>query len=438
MSDQNGGKTETGEADSRPRSGSDGPSGSAFGEHHVPPVIEGEAFDATAEHKPDPSETRDSAASAELEADPDHDRKSESRAEVKAEADQPATDDSPRRGGALRPVALLIGAVALGGGAYYLWDAYVATPPAPPARIALTPPPAPVEPTPPATAEKTTPPVAAREAATKLPETAPAPAAEASKQAEIKPIENKAAETAPDAASPEADKAVADMAAKLAAAQAAVERLTQRLQTVEGQLAAPKDSARATLSTRDAGPGNAGEAAARLVVAQSLLTALRQGDDYSAQLAALQNFGGDPARLARLRAGLSAPTLSRLTTEFTALAPKIAAAVAPARPAEVSAPPQGARESVLAYLQAQARKLVRIRPAGAPDKDATALRIEKIEKELRAGDLAAALADRQQLPAPALAVSADWANLVQARLDAETAARAELTDALQNLTKTKS
>ena len=81
---------------------------------------------------------------------------------------------------------------------------------------------------------------------------------------------------------------------------------------------------------------------------------------------------------------------------------------------------------------------MQIRPAGAPDKDATALRIEKIEKELRAGDLAAALADRQQLPAPALAVSADWANLVQTRLDAETAARAELTDALQNLTKTKS
>ncbi|MDI9848336.1 hypothetical protein QM467_09755 [Rhodoblastus sp. 17X3] len=433
MSDQNGGKTETSEADSRPRSSSDAPSGSAFGEHHVPPVIEGEAFNPTAEHKPDPSETRDSAASAELESDPDHDRKAESRGEAKAEAGHPATDDSPRRGGALRPVALLIGAVALGGGAYYLWDAYVATPPAPPARIALTPP----------AAERIIPPVAApepppREAAAKMPEAAPAPVAEASKQAEIKPTESKAAETAPDAASPEADKAVADMAAKLAAAQAAVERLTQRLQTVEGQLAAPKDSARATLSTREAGPGNAGEAAARLVVAQSLQTALRQGDDYSAQLAALQNFGGDPARLARLRAGLSAPTLSRLTTEFTALAPKIAAAVAPARPAEDSATPQGARESVLAYLQAQARKLVRIRPAGAPDKDATALQIEKIEKELRSGDLAAALADRQQLPAPALAVSADWARLVQTRLDAETAARAELTDALQNLTKTKS
>jgi hypothetical protein len=173
-------------------------------------------------------------------------------------------------------------------------------------------------------------------------------------------------------------------------------------------------------------------------VAQSLLTALRQGDDYSAQLAALQNFGGDSTRLARLRAGLAAPTLSRLTTDFTALAPKIAAAAAPPKPAGDSTPPQGARESILAYVQTQARKLIRIRPAGAPDKDATALQIEKIEKELRAGDLAAALADRQQLPAPALAVSADWAKLVQTRLDAETAARAELTDALQNLTKTKS
>lgn len=407
MSDQNGGKTETGEAESTHRITPD--PGSAAEERHVPPVIEGEAASG------------ESAAPAEREADPVLAQKAEPRAEPKAEASQPATADSPGRGGALRPVALLIGAVALGGGAYYLWDAYVATPPAPPARIALTPPPTPVEPAPTVPAEKIAPPVAAP------------PVADAPKQAQANP------ESAPAASNNTvADKTVADMAARLATAQAAVERLTQRLQTVEGQLAAPKDSARASLSTREAGPGNAGDAAARLVVAQSLLTALRQGDDYSAQLAALQNFGGDSARLARLRAGLSAPTLSRLTTDFTALAPKIAAAAAPPRPADDSTPPQGARESILAYVQTQARKLIRIRPAGAPDKDATALQIEKIEKELRVGDLAAALADRQQLPAPALAVSADWAKLVQTRLDAETAARAELTDALQNLTKTKS
>jgi hypothetical protein len=433
MSDQNGGKTEAGEAESTPRTSSDALSGSASEENRAQPVIEGESFDVTPAHDTASSESRDSAASAEREADPDHDRNADSPAEPKKEASQPATDDSPSRGGALRPVAILIGAVALGGGAYYLWDAYVATPPAPPARIALTPPPAPMEPPPPVAA-----PEPPREAATKMPEAAPPPVTNAPKQAQANPIESKPAEPAPAGRSQDADKTVAEMAARLAAAQAAVERLTQRLQTVEGQLAAPKDSARASLSTREAGPGNAGDAAARLVVAQSLLTALRQGDDYSAQLAALQNFGGDSTRLARLRAGLAAPTLSRLTTDFTALAPKIAAAAAPPKPAGDSTPPQGARESILAYVQTQARKLIRIRPAGAPDKDATALQIEKIEKELRVGDLAAALADRQQLPAPALAVSADWAKLVQTRLDAETAARAELTDALQNLTKTKS
>jgi hypothetical protein len=394
MSDQNGGKTEAGEAESAHRITPD--PGSAAEERYVPPVIEGEAASGESE------------APAEREADPVLAQKTEPSAEPKPEASRPATGDSPGRGGALRPVALLIGAVALGGGAYYLWDAYVATPPAPPARIALTPPPAPVEPAPP---------------------TVPAE--------KIAPTESKA-EPSPAAPNQDADKTVADMAARLAAAQAAVERLTQRLQTVESQLAAPKDSARASLSTRDVGPGNAGDAAARLVVAQSLLTALRQGDDYSAQLAALQSFGGDSTRLARLRAGLSAPTVSSLATEFAALAPKIAAAATPPKPSEASPPAQGAGDSVLAYIQTQARKLIRIRPAGAPDKDATALQIEKIEKELRVGDLAAALADRQQLPAPALAVSVDWAKHVQTRLDAEMAARAELTDALQNLTKTKS
>ena len=86
----------------------------------------------------------------------------------------------------------------------------------------------------------------------------------------------------------------------------------------------------------------------------------------------------------------------------------------------------------------EAHKLVRIRPAGAPDKDAAATQIDQIEKDLRAGDLAAALSARQQLPAPALALSADWAAAAQTRLDAEAAAKAELAQALQDLTKTKS
>lgn len=189
---------------------------------------------------------------------------------------------------------------------------------------------------------------------------------------------------------------------------------------------------------RDAGAVEAGASAARLVVAQSLLSALRQGDDYSAQLAALQNFGVDPARLAPLRAGLSAPAANQLAASFAALAPKLAAAAAPSNPAEKAKPPQDARSSILGFLSMEAHKLVRIRPAGAPDKDAAATQIDQIEKDLRDGDLAAALSARQLLPAPALALSADWATAAQTRLDAEAAAKAELAQALQALAKTKS
>jgi hypothetical protein len=267
----------------------------------------------------------------------------------------------------------------------------------------------------------------------------PAPAAheDAPKKVETAPPAAEAPAPVLTPANAEAEKTIAEMATRLAAAQAAVERLTERLQTVEGQLAAPKNDARATVSARDAGAAEAGASAARLVVAQSLLSALRQGDDYSAQLAALQNFGVDPARLAALRAGLSAPAVSQLAASFAALAPKLAAA-APSDPAKETKPPQDARGSILGFLSMEAHKLVRIRPAGAPDKDAAATQIDQIEKDLSAGDLAAALSARQLLPAPALALSADWATAAQTRLDAEAAAKAELAQALQALAKTKS
>ncbi|WP_374546884.1 hypothetical protein [Rhodoblastus sp.] len=432
MSDQNGGKTEADDADSGRQAAAGAetaPAGAKPGDmepklheaarDHVPPVIEGEATEIAPEgEKPSEDIEAAPAAAAESKSEP-----------IPAEPGQPA-EEAPRRGGALVPVAVLIGAVALGGGGYYLWNAQQgaapeattaqttaapiaapkpAAPAEPPARIAQKPP----EPTPPAP----------------TPPKSEAPAAA--------PAENKPVAPAP-AANAATDKAVAEMAAKLAATQSLIERLNQRLQAVETQLSAPKDEARATLSERDASASAAGEAAARLVVAQSLLSALRQGDDFSAQLAALQNFGANPARLAPLRAGLTAPTPSRLATDFAALAPKLVAAATPAPKESDAKPSPDAHPSVWAYIQAQTRRFVRIRPAGAPDKDAAEQQVDKITQDLHAGDLAKALADRQQLPAAALALTADWATAAQARLAAEAAAKAELAEALQNLTKTKS
>ena len=66
------------------------------------------------------------------------------------------------------------------------------------------------------------------------------------------------------------------------------------------------------------------------------------------------------------------------------------------------------------------------------------IRVGRIEKDLARGDIAAALAERAQLHAPALAITADWAASAQAHIDAELAAKAELAAALQGLGKSKS
>ncbi len=255
--------------------------------------------------------------------------------------------------------------------------------------------------------------------------TAPPAAGEAMKKTEAPAArQNAAANVSGESAT---DKAlVAQMAAQLATTQATVQQLSQKLKAVEDQLAAPK--------------ADAGEASAKLVVAQSLLTAIRQGDNYAPMLAALQNFsGGDADRLARLRAGLAAPSASKLAQEFSDLAPKLlASAATPApQPAETKAP-RNFGESALAYIEARARTLVRISPANAPGADANAARIDRIGQDLARDDIAAALAERLQLPAPALALSADWAKAAQTRLDAEAAAKAQVDEALQNLSKTKS
>jgi hypothetical protein len=248
------------------------------------------------------------------------------------------------------------------------------------------------------------------------------------------PVETSPA-SAPAAANPQAAEALAAMTEKLAAADATIEALSQRLQTVESQLGALKSQARAVPPPAPA--DNSGQAAARLAVAQSLLSAMRLGDDYSAQIAALQKLGADSEQLARLRAGLSAPSVGDLAKEFAALAPKLVESAAPAERTVAAKPPQSLKEAIWAQVETAARNFVRIRPVGSAEQDAAAATVAMVEKDLRAGDLAAALAERQQLPPAARSLSDRWAAGVQARIDAESAAKAALNAALRNLTRTK-
>ncbi len=436
MSDQDGGKTEPGHTEAKaqetPEPGTDRkePAGQADS------FAENQAAHGSHRDESEPMPAEDGANASELEADPGSTEPEGSEAPSTPAPAERTEDDAGRKGGVFALVAFLIGAVVLGGGGYYLWDAYVGEPPAtssgteaPSAPEKATSKPAPPEATRDTEGEKTAPFAAMTAKATKAPPpgsgSAPAPAASAAVEAA------KSGATAEDST-----HALMEMAAKLAATQETIAKLSQRLEVVENLVATPKIDARASLAAREANPANAGVSAARLVVAQSLLAAVRQGDDYTAQLNALQNFGADSARLARLRAGLAAPTVEKLADEFRALAPKLEQAAAPP-PAAPSQSEQKPRESFWAHVEAAAGKLVRIRPAGAPDKDAAGMQIDKIEKDLRSGNLATALADRQKLPPQAFALSSNWAASAQTRIDAESAAKEEFAEAMQNLSKGK-
>lgn len=283
---------------------------------------------------------------------------------------------------------------------------------------------------------------------TPQPEPAPKAAAEAPVQAPaptvaLAPVEPPA-EPVRASSDPAASEKLAQVTAQLADTKAALAQVTQRLQSVEGQLTAPKTETPAEIAAREAGLVH--DASTRVILAQSLLTALRQGDDFSPQLAGLQGFDGDSPRILSLREALSSPSAAKLAADFATLAPKLAAASAPqpqakkpdAKPQDAAAP-RNLGATILSFLETRAEKLVKIRPVGAPESnDETGARLKKIEQNLRRGDIAAALEERLHLPDAALVLSADWAKGAQARLDAELAAKAELSEALQALSKSRS
>jgi hypothetical protein len=427
----------------------------------------------------------------------------EAPAEEALETDPPEPDESPatepqaekpRKSSSL-VVAAAAGVVALGAGGYYGWTEFVSPaeqnalrteasklvgmkpqqtqpestqPPAATsqdtaAQEAKTAP----EAQPPATAPAVVEPPKAEEApAPVAPPAEPVTKAEAPPEPSVSAPEPKIAEPAEApapvvapapaeppaepvraaAADPAAEK-LAQVTAQLAATQSALAQVTQRLQSVEGKLTAPKTDNRAELEARASGVSRANDASARVILAQSLLTALRQGDDFSAQLTGLQGFDGDSPRIVSLRQALGAPSAAKLAADFAALAPKLAAAAAPQPQATTKAPdaktqdaaaPRNLAASILTFLQVRAEKLVKIRPVDAPEGDGeTGARLKRIEADLRRGDVSAALEERSRLPEPAVVLSADWAKGAQARLDAELAAKAELSEALQALSKSR-
>ena len=166
----------------------------------------------------------------------------------------------------------------------------------------------------------------------------------------------------------------------------------------------------------------------RLAVAAAMLNAaVERGQPFSPELAAVKPLAGDRTTLAPIEpfAATGVPTAAALAREFSALVPSLLAA---------AGPPIGAG-SLLEKLQANAEKLVRIRPLEeAQGSDAAAV-VSRVEIKVARGDLSGALVELESLP-PAARASADaWIKKVQRRFAAVESSRRLATDALAGLGK---
>jgi hypothetical protein len=194
---------------------------------------------------------------------------------------------------------------------------------------------------------------------------------------------------------------------------AALERLTGAMQT--------------ELAKR--GIGEAGDRPVRVAVtAAALNTAVERGDAFAAELAAAKLLAGDAGALAPLEsfAATGLPSATALGRELVALTNALAQTSG-------ASPREG---GFLDRLQANAERLVRIRPLDEPPGDDPAAVLVRVEQRAIQADLSGALAELVKLPAPARAAAQAWIAKAQARLAAVAASRRFAADAFAALGKT--
>ena len=210
-----------------------------------------------------------------------------------------------------------------------------------------------------------------------------------------------------------AEKAVANLrdSVQRAAQQASSAVDSGQLDAMQKRVAALEESVK---SAREqiANVPTADRAARLAVSAASLRDAVESGAAYQAELAQAKALGADEKDLAPLQefAASGLPSKQALAQELRALLPAMSDAA-------------GAPAGFLERLQANAGKIVRISPVGAPQGDAPADVLARIEIAAAHADLDGALADLDKLPEAARAPAQILIAKVKARRQAVAAAR---------------
>jgi len=189
--------------------------------------------------------------------------------------------------------------------------------------------------------------------------------------------------------------------------------LQQRIAVLEQSAKAAREEIAKT-SSRDS-------AARQALSAAALRDAVVSGAPFAAELAQAKSLGAIDKEISVLEpfAATGIPSPAALAQELHNLLPamvNLAGAQAP----------QG---GFLERLQANAGKLVRIRPVDAPPSDDPLAVLSRIENDVAKSDVAAALADLGKLPNPIRAPAQGWISKAQAREDALKAARQYAADA---------
>jgi hypothetical protein len=168
------------------------------------------------------------------------------------------------------------------------------------------------------------------------------------------------------------------------------------------------------------------DGAARFTIAaEALRAAVERGAPYRAELAVLRALGVDQKTTAPLEpfAASGVPSTAALARELDALTPAL----------QQAAEPESGDATFLGRLKANAEKLVRVTPAGAPAGNDPAAILARIRFDAAHGDIAAALADIDALPDSAKSLAAAWGKKAAAREAALAASRQIASDALAAL-----
>jgi hypothetical protein len=191
----------------------------------------------------------------------------------------------------------------------------------------------------------------------------------------------------------------------------ALESLQKRIAELEQSAKAAKDEI-AKIAVAAPAP----DTSARLALtAAALRDAVLRGQPYAQELAQAKSLGADDKTLAPLArfAATGVPSDKTLAQELDALLPAMIKAGGAPKPSG----------SFIERLQANAEKLVRIRPLDAPVGSDSATVLARIESEIVKADIAGILADVGKLPEPVRQVAADWVTRASARQQALAAAR---------------